>query len=77
MPWGAGPRRVRLHVPNLRGALSLSNGDRSTLVGSPITIGLWVMVLVSLTLPALLRRRQRADVTVVEKTAPRVAEPER
>ena len=62
---------------NLRRALSLSDGDWTTLVGSPIAIGMWVMVLVSLTLPSLLRRRKPAMVTVVEEPEPREAEPER
>lgn len=53
---------------NLRRALSLSNGDWSVLVGSPLTIGLWIMVVASLSLPLLVRRRKPAVKTVVEET---------
>jgi putative tricarboxylic transport membrane protein len=46
---------------NLRRALSISNGDTSILVGSPITIGLWaasaLMLLVPITLRVLTGRR--------------------
>jgi len=52
---------------NLRRALSLNNGDWGVLVGSPITIGLWIMVAVSLFLPLLVRRRKPAVKTVVEE----------
>lgn len=41
---------------NLRRALSLANGDWSVLVGSPLAIGLWVMVALSLVLPLITRR---------------------
>ncbi|MBW6454694.1 MAG: tripartite tricarboxylate transporter permease [Trueperaceae bacterium] len=53
---------------NLRRALSLNNGDWSVLIGSPITIGLWIMVAVSLFLPQLLRRRKPVAKTVIEET---------
>ncbi|MBV2361564.1 tripartite tricarboxylate transporter permease [Thalassococcus sp. CAU 1522] len=48
---------------NLRRAISISNGDWSTLVGSPLAIGLWVIAFVGFILPiifgAALRRRMR------------------
>lgn len=43
---------------NLRRALSLSDGDWGTLVGSPIAIALWLLVAGSLLLPLLLKRRK-------------------
>ncbi len=48
---------------NLRRALSLSNGDWSTLYGSPLAIGLWVLVALSLIFPLLkvLRRARAAN----------------
>lgn len=56
---------------NLRRALSLSNGDWSVLYGSPITIALWIMVVVSLFLPLAMRRRKPAKVVVVQETEPK------
>jgi putative tricarboxylic transport membrane protein len=53
---------------NLRRALSISNGDASILVGSPITIGLWVAAALMLVVPIgmrLLAGRRRAEVTAV------------
>ncbi|MHA7870553.1 MAG: tripartite tricarboxylate transporter permease [Salipiger thiooxidans] len=47
---------------NLRKALSLSDGDWTILVGSPITLGFWVLIVLSLALPvlrSLLRRSRR------------------
>lgn len=47
---------------NLRRALSISNGDASILVGSPITIGLWVAAALMLVVPIgmrLLAHRQQ------------------
>ncbi len=55
---------------NLRRALSLSNGDWGVLYGSPITIALWVMVVASLFLPLVMRRRKPAKVVVVKETEP-------
>lgn len=47
---------------NLRRALSLSNGDWSTLYSTPLTMGLWVMVALSLLFPLLkVLRRARAE----------------
>ncbi|UCU96126.1 tripartite tricarboxylate transporter permease [Hydrogenophaga taeniospiralis] len=40
---------------NLRRALSISNGDASILVGSPITIGLWVAAALMLVVPIGMR----------------------
>lgn len=40
---------------NLRRALSISNGDTSILVGSPITIGLWAAAALMLVVPITLR----------------------
>ena len=40
---------------NLRRALSISNGDASILVGSPITIGLWVAAALMLVVPIAMR----------------------
>jgi putative tricarboxylic transport membrane protein len=52
---------------NLRRALSITNGDASVLVASPISVGLWVcaaaMVLVPPLLRLLGRSRPRAGVT--------------
>jgi putative tricarboxylic transport membrane protein len=49
---------------NLRRALSISNGDASILVGSPITIGLWTAAVLMLVVPVGMRwlagRRQVA-----------------
>ncbi|MBW8466674.1 MAG: tripartite tricarboxylate transporter permease [Thiobacillus sp.] len=53
---------------NLRRALSISNGEVSILVGSPITIGLWVAAALMLVVPIgmrLLAGRRRAEVTAV------------
>ncbi len=48
---------------NLRRAISISNGDWSVLVGSPLAIGLWAIAFVGFILPiifgAALRRRMR------------------
>lgn len=44
---------------NLRRALSISNGDASILVGSPITIGLWVAAALMLLVPLAMRLRPR------------------
>lgn len=55
---------------NLRRALSLSNGDWGVLYGSPITIALWVMVVASLFLPLVMRRRKPTKVVVVKETEP-------
>jgi putative tricarboxylic transport membrane protein len=55
---------------NLRRALSLSDGDWSTLYGSPLTIALWALVVVSLFLPLVLRRRKPVVATVVKETEP-------
>lgn len=44
---------------NLRRALSISNGDASILVGSPITIGLWVAAGLMLLVPLAMRLRPR------------------
>jgi putative tricarboxylic transport membrane protein len=41
---------------NLRRALSLADGNWGVLFGSPIAIGLWLMVVLSLLLPLLTRR---------------------
>jgi len=40
---------------NLRRALSISNGDASILVGSPITVGLWVAAALMLVVPIAMR----------------------
>jgi putative tricarboxylic transport membrane protein len=53
---------------SFRQALSLSDGDYSTLYGSPLAIAMWILVLVSLTLPFLLARRRPATVSVVAST---------
>jgi putative tricarboxylic transport membrane protein len=49
---------------NLRRAISISNGDWSILVGSPLAIGLWTVALIGFVLPILfgaaLRRRMQA-----------------
>ena len=52
----------------LRRALTLSEGDPSILVSGPITIGLWLIVVLSLLLPVILPvvRRRRA-LTVAEE----------
>ena len=48
---------------NLRRAISISNGDWSVLVGSPLAIGLWAIALIGFVLPiifgAALKRRMR------------------
>jgi len=53
---------------NLRRALSLSNGDWSTLYGTPIAIGLWIMIVVSLFLPFVFKRRKPLVAKVVRQT---------
>jgi putative tricarboxylic transport membrane protein len=57
---------------NLRRALSLSDGDWSTLYGSPLTLALWGLVVVSLLLPLVLRRRKPTVATVVTESEPEV-----
>jgi putative tricarboxylic transport membrane protein len=52
---------------NLRRALSLSNGDPGVLLGSPLAIGLWMMVALSLALPFVTRRTPMAAITAVEE----------
>jgi putative tricarboxylic transport membrane protein len=52
---------------NLRRALSLSNGDWSTFYATPIAIGLWIMIAVSLFLPVVLKRRKPLVATVVRE----------
>lgn len=54
----------------LRQALSLSDGDWSVLYGSPLAIGLWVLVAGSLALPLVLARRKPAVRTVVKEEPP-------
>lgn len=49
---------------NLRRALSISNGDASILVGSPISIGLWTAAALMLAVPALMRLRSRRKVSL-------------
>ena len=44
---------------NLRRALSISDGELSVLVSSPISIGLWVGALAMLVVPPLMRARSR------------------
>lgn len=61
----AWPKASQHHTPlpialavmeqNLRGALSISNGEASILVGSPITIGLWVAAALMLVVPIGMR----------------------
>lgn len=50
---------------NLRRALSITNGDYAILVHSPISVGLWITVALTLSIPAILRmraaRRARAE----------------
>lgn len=41
---------------NLRRALSISNGELGILVGSPITVGLWVAAALMLVVPVMLKR---------------------
>jgi putative tricarboxylic transport membrane protein len=53
---------------SFRQALSLSDGDYSILYGSPLAIAMWILVLLSLTLPFLLARRRPAKVSVVAST---------
>lgn len=50
---------------NLRRALSISNGDLSILVHSPISIGLWLGALAMVVLPPLLRRPGRLKASAV------------
>jgi putative tricarboxylic transport membrane protein len=44
---------------NLRRALSISNGELPILWSSPITIGLWVLAVLMVTVPLIVRRLQR------------------
>jgi putative tricarboxylic transport membrane protein len=44
---------------NLRRALSISNGELYILWSSPISIGLWVMAALMVTVPLVLRRIRR------------------
>jgi putative tricarboxylic transport membrane protein len=53
---------------NLRRALSLSNGDWSTLYGTPIAIVLWIMIVLSLFLPFVFKRRKPLVAKVVRET---------
>jgi len=53
-----------------RQALSLSDGDWSILYGSPLAIGLWVLVALSLLLPLVMRRRKPIATTVVAEGGP-------
>ena len=46
---------------NLRRALSLAQGDATVLVGSPITIVLWIMVAASVILPIVTRKNPLAS----------------
>jgi putative tricarboxylic transport membrane protein len=49
---------------NLRRALSISNGDAGILVGSPISVGLWVAAALMLVVPLgmrMLSRRHHAE----------------
>jgi putative tricarboxylic transport membrane protein len=48
---------------NLRRALTLSDGDWSALVSSPLSILLWVMALLGLVLPLVFKRRRWAGET--------------
>jgi putative tricarboxylic transport membrane protein len=47
----------RMLEDNLRRAMSLSDGDVMALLGSPVSIALWVMTLGALLWPLLARRR--------------------
>lgn len=53
-----------------RQALSLSDGDWSVLWGSPLAVGLWVLVALSLLLPLVMRRRRPIEATVVSGGGP-------
>jgi putative tricarboxylic transport membrane protein len=55
---------------NLRRALSLSDGDWSVFYGSPITLGLWALVVVSLLLPLAMRRRGPPKASIVKESDP-------
>lgn len=46
---------------NLRRALNLSNGDWTALFSSALSISLWVMAVLALVLPILLRKRGRSS----------------
>jgi putative tricarboxylic transport membrane protein len=46
---------------NLRRALALAQGNWTVLFSTPLTIGLWVMVLGSILLPLLTRRTRVAE----------------
>jgi len=45
---------------NLRRAVTISNGDYLTLVGSPLAIGLWVVAIVGFVLPVFVGRLVRS-----------------
>jgi putative tricarboxylic transport membrane protein len=44
---------------NLRRAMTISDGDWTILVGSPLAIGLWIIAIVGFVLPILMGRRMR------------------
>jgi putative tricarboxylic transport membrane protein len=47
---------------NLRRAMTISDGDWSILIGTPLAIGLWVIAIVGFTLPIILGRRVKARI---------------
>lgn len=53
---------------NLRRAMTISDGDWSILVGSPLAIGLWVVAIVGFTLPMILGRRVKKRMEAARAT---------
>jgi putative tricarboxylic transport membrane protein len=58
---------------NLRRAMTISDGDWSILVGTPLAIGLWVIAIVGFTLPIILGRRVKSRIETA-RPATEVAE---
>jgi len=53
---------------NLRRAMTISDGDWSILVGSPLAIVLWIMAIVGFTLPMFLGRRVKRQMEAARAT---------
>jgi len=53
---------------NLRRAMTISDGELSALVSSPLAIGLWSMAIIGFILPMILGRFVRASALKKEQT---------
>lgn len=51
---------------NLRRALTISNGDWTTLLASPLSIALWVMAIIGFVLPILIGKKMKTSIAMAK-----------